>query len=64
MTFECTTVVGTRQTGLSISEIADLMGFKQLTISKVYREWFKKGKMSIVSVLLMLEVKMSESNII
>ncbi len=34
---ECEMVVGARQTGLNISETADLLGFSHTTISRVYR---------------------------
>ncbi len=39
-------VVGAGRAGPSISETADLMGFSHATISRVYREWFEKEKIS------------------
>lgn len=40
--FKCDMVVGDRQSGLSISQTADLLGFFHKTISRVYTEWSEK----------------------
>ncbi len=38
--------IGARRAGLSISKTADLLEFSCTTISRVYREWSKKEKIS------------------
>ncbi len=44
--FERGMVVGARRAGLSISKTADLLEFSRTTISRVYREWSEKEKIS------------------
>ncbi|XP_075039580.1 translation machinery-associated protein 7 [Mixophyes fleayi] len=36
--FDCGMIVGTKWSGLSVSEAADLLGFSRTTVSAVYRE--------------------------
>ncbi len=58
--FDCGMIVGARQAGLSVSETADLLGFSQTTVSRVYSK-IKKHPASSGSAdgnaLLMREVR-------
>ncbi len=44
--FERGMVVGARRTGLCNSITADLLRFSRITISRIYREWSEKEKIS------------------
>ncbi|GFV38060.1 HTH_Tnp_Tc3_2 domain-containing protein [Trichonephila clavipes] len=44
--FECGVIVGAREVGHGISEIAVKFGFSRTTISRMYREYRESGKTS------------------
>ncbi|GBM91641.1 hypothetical protein AVEN_107749-1 [Araneus ventricosus] len=44
--FECGVIVGAREMGHSISEVAMKFGFSRATISRMYREYRESGKIS------------------